>query len=38
MKVACVIAADHLDHAVRAVHDEFFPESENVARTEGTVE
>jgi aspartate kinase len=38
MKVACVIAADHLDHAVRAVHDEFFPESENMARTEGTVE
>ena len=25
MKVACVIAADRIDHAVRAVHDEFFP-------------
>jgi aspartate kinase len=25
MKVACVIAADHIDRAVRAVHDEFFP-------------
>ena len=24
MKIACVIAADHLDRAVRAVHDEFF--------------
>ena len=24
MKVACVIAADRLDRAVRAVHDEFF--------------
>ena len=24
MKIACVIAADQLDRAVRAVHDEFF--------------
>lgn len=24
MKIACVIAAEHLDRAVRAVHDEFF--------------
>ena len=37
MKIACVIGADHLDHAVRAVHDEFFPESENTVRTKGTV-
>ena len=26
MKVACVISAAHLDRAVRAVHDEFFPQ------------
>ena len=25
MKVACVIGAEHVDRAVRAVHDEFFP-------------
>jgi len=25
MKVACVIAADEIDRAVRSVHDEFFP-------------
>jgi len=28
MKIACVIAADQLDHAVRAVHDEFFGSQE----------
>ena len=28
MKIACVIAAQHLDRAVRAVHDEFFPQAE----------
>ena len=26
MKIACVIADTHVDEAVRAVHDEFFPE------------
>ena len=25
MKIACVIAAEHLERAVQAVHDEFFP-------------
>ena len=25
MKIACVIADEHADRAVRAVHDEFFP-------------
>jgi aspartate kinase len=38
MKIACVIGADHLDHAVRAVHDEFFTETKNTGRTKGTVE
>ncbi|HEY2934706.1 MAG TPA: aspartate kinase [Acidobacteriota bacterium] len=32
MKIACVIAGDQLEHAVRAVHDEFF------GRPEGSVE
>ena len=31
MKVACVIAAAEVDHAVRAVHDEFFPQPGSVA-------
>ena len=31
MKVACVIAAEHVDRAVRAVHDEFFPQTDAVA-------
>jgi hypothetical protein len=30
MKVACIIATDQLDRAVRAVHREFFGESEPV--------
>ena len=30
MKVACVIGAEHVDRAVRAVHDEFFPPAEDV--------
>ena len=30
MKVACVIAAEHVDRAVRAVHEEFFPEGQPV--------
>ena len=30
MKVACVIAAEHVDRAVRAVHEEFFPERQPV--------
>ena len=38
MKVACVIGAEHLDHAVRAVHDEFFPESQHAVPAKGTVE
>ncbi len=28
MKIACVIAAEHLERAVQAVHDEFFPSTE----------
>ena len=35
MKIACVIGADHLEHAVRAVHDEFFPEPENTMQGKG---
>ena len=31
MKIACVIAAEHVDRAVRAVHDEFFPAGQTVA-------
>ena len=31
MKVACVIAAEHLEPAVRAVHDEFFPQTQGVS-------
>ena len=31
MKVACVIGAEHVDRAVRAVHDEFFPPAEGAA-------
>jgi aspartate kinase len=31
MKVACVIGGEHLDHAVRAVHNEFFPPLEKTA-------
>ncbi len=31
MKVACVIAAEHLDRAVKAVHDEFFPKGSESA-------
>ena len=30
MKVACVIGAEHLDRAVRAVHEEFFPQGSAV--------
>ncbi len=29
MKIACVIAAEHLERAVQAVHDEFFPGTES---------
>ena len=32
MKVACVIAADQLDRAIRAVHAEFFGQSEPSSR------
>jgi aspartokinase len=32
MKIACVIAAERLEEAVRLVHDEFFSQSE-VAQT-----
>ena len=32
MKVACVISADRVDHAVRAVHDEFFPPDAGASR------
>tara|TARA_B100000745_G_C19815252_1_gene268932 strand:- start:193 stop:369 length:177 start_codon:yes stop_codon:yes gene_type:complete len=32
MKVACVIGGEHLNHAVRAVHNEFFPPSESVSK------
>ena len=35
MKVACVIGAEHVDRAVRAVHDEFFPPAQ-VAAAAGT--
>ena len=31
MKVACVIAAAQVDRAVRAVHEEFFPQADAVA-------
>ena len=31
MKVACVIGAGHVDRAVRAVHDEFFPPAGDAA-------
>ena len=31
MKVACVIASAQVDHAVRAVHNEFFPQADPVA-------
>jgi len=31
MKIACVIAADRLDEAVRAVHDEFFSETKSAS-------
>ena len=34
MKIACVIAAEHLDRAVRAVHDEFFPQSDSLKASE----
>ena len=30
MKIACVIAAEHIDRAVRAVHGEFFPVGQTV--------
>ena len=30
MKIACVIAAEHLERAVREVHDEFFPRTDGV--------
>lgn len=36
MKIACVIGAAHLDHAVRAVHDEFFPDPESTKQAKGT--
>ena len=36
MKVACVISEEELDQAVKAVHDEFFPESKNVKSTENS--
>ncbi len=35
MKIACVIAAQHLERAVRAVHDEFFPEAEEATTASG---
>ena len=34
MKIACVIAAEHVDRAVRAVHGEFFPEEQTVGATD----
>ena len=34
MKIACVISAEHVDRAVRAVHDEFFPAGQTVAVSE----
>ena len=34
MKIACVITAEHVDRAVRAVHGEFFPEEQTVAATD----
>jgi len=36
MKVACVISEEELDQAVKAVHDEFFPENKNVKSTENS--
>lgn len=29
MKISCVIGSERLEHAVKAVHDEFFPETES---------
>ena len=37
MKIACVIGAEQLEHAVRAVHDEFFPQSEGAVTATETV-
>ena len=34
MKIACVIAVEHVDRAVRAVHGEFFPEEQTVGATD----
>ncbi len=36
MKIACVIAGDQIDRAVRAVHDEFFPAADTVAREQAS--
>lgn len=35
MKVACVIGGEHADQAVRAVHQEFFPEADPEVTTVG---
>jgi len=32
MKISCVIGSERLEHAVKSVHDEFFPETESPAR------
>ena len=34
MKIACVIAAEHVDRGVRAVHGEFFPDEQTVGATD----
>ena len=36
MKIACVIGCEHLERAVRAVHDEFFPQSHAVEVSEAS--
>lgn len=37
MRIACVIGADHLEQAVRAVHDEFFSQSKDAVPETETV-
>lgn len=38
MKVACVIAGEHLDRAVKAVHEEFFPSSRDSLKGKVTLD
>lgn len=38
MKVACVIGSEHVERAVRAVHEEFFPQSKGVGMSSNASE